>query len=126
MAYFEIPQNDEPRPIRQAAYDLLSSIKLTIEQLDAGYAVFHDFHEAPTRRDFHDRRMAAVREYCKNQGLRPADIAAQAIIVRYRAIEAAWARGVDPRSEDPDRYHQYATGPIEPLEFGLEPGHDED
>lgn len=125
MAYFEIPDDDEPREVRQAAYDMLNGIKLTVEQLDEGYAVFHDFHDAPTRKDFQERRMAAVRDYCKREGLLPADVAAQAIVVRYRPIMSAWADGVDPRTEFPDTYHEYATGPIDLYEFGLEPGHEE-
>lgn len=116
MAYFKFSHENEPRPIRQAAYDLLNSIELSIAQLE---------REAPARKNFQERRMAAVREYCNTQGLQPADVAAQAIIVRCNAIQSAWARGINPRTEYRDTYHEYATGPIDPSEFGLEPDYQE-
>lgn len=123
MSNFVMPDEEAPRADRQAAYDQLNSIKLTIAQLDTGYAIFRHYRDDEPSQGSAERRMDAVRAYCTRQGLLPADVAAEAIIVRYHPIVSCWAGGVDPRKDHPETYHEYATGPIDLYEFGLEPGH---
>lgn len=120
---FVMPDEEQPREVRQAAYDAMNSIKLTIEQLDTGYAIFRHYSDDEPKRGFQERRMDAVRAYCTRQGLLPADVAAETIIVRYRPIVECWSEGIDPRRESPTTYAGYAADPMDLFEFGLEPRH---
>lgn len=113
MSDFEMPDWDAPRSIRLAAYERLNAVKLTIEQLEEGYAIFRKFIEWPAKPRYEERRLAAIKLFCEREGLSPPDVAAHAIMVRGEAFHTWWSGGVDPRVECPEYYPRIATDPID-------------
>ena len=119
MPVFEWPDEEMPRAERQAMYDRLNGIKLTVEQLQGGIDTFRKFKGDPSTPLSTESRMAALVGYCEAQGLLPAADAADAIYVRLNEVDDFWAGGVEIT---PEQWDRLATAPLDLSEFGLDSG----
>ena len=94
MTSFSVPDFDATLEQRQAVLALLNSIALTVQQYEGGVEAF--------------RRggVAALEDFCASERLLPADVAAEAILLRREPIAEALAECIDLKAEDPARYER--------------------
>jgi hypothetical protein len=104
---FTLPDYNATLEQRQAALIRLNSIELTVEQYEGGVTAFRS------------GGLAALEDFCAFERLLPADVAAKAILLRREPIAEALAGCIDLKTDDPERYARYITGPIDPILLGL-------
>jgi hypothetical protein len=107
---FTLPSLDDNRAKFEKALAALNAIQLTADQLERGNSVFVRTHSE-----------AAVEAFCEAEGLLPADVAATAIMVRYGKIVEAQCNGIpDPKTEMPEIYELFVSGPLGLSDLGFD------
>ena len=95
---------------------LLNSVKLTVDQFDRGLQVYDAALASKSeRRDgkVWDDAAYALAAFCEREGMLPADVAAEAIIIRRGPIlEALCEARFDIKTEDPKLYEECVTRTI--------------
>ena len=71
---------------------------LDLDQIERGYARAYSTDVA---RQYGEPDILALRQFCEAEGLLPADVAAEAILVRWSPIEDAMFNDVDVRDGEP-------------------------
>ena len=93
---FQLPPFDAQREDWERAFALLNAVPMTLEQIARGYGAAF----APESGGLFDVR--SLRAFCETEGLHPADVAAEAIIVRWAPVlEAGFEGGIEIFEGDP-------------------------
>lgn len=117
---FVIPNHDAPTHEKRATIAAMNAIKLTIDQFEAGWALYQKTHvRAFTEKLPPEAPMAALEDFCAGENLFPADVAAAAILLRAQPIFLAGGDCVDLKTEYPETYRSYILDPIDPEDLGL-------
>jgi len=95
---FQLPRFDAPRAIWEDAFVRLNSIELQLDQIERGYVRAYSTKSARSRGE---PDIVALREFCEAEGLLPADVAAEAILVRWSTVMDAAFNGIDVHEGDP-------------------------
>lgn len=115
-AEFEMPRPGQHEAIFEAAASLLSSVRMTPDQVERGYQVYVAGGLIP-----HEAKLDLLRGFAELEGLKPARVAASAILVRAYQIVDALADGIDLKKEVPAVYEDIMTGPITAAQLGFMP-----
>lgn len=110
---FEMPRPGQDLASFEQAAELLSSVSLTPDQVERGYSVYIGAGFAA-----HEVRLEALFKFAETEGLKPAPVAAQAILLRAYPIVDALSGGVDLKNEVPAVYEDIMTGPITVTDLG--------
>ncbi|HEY1124751.1 MAG TPA: hypothetical protein VGE65_03895 [Sphingobium sp.] len=110
---FEMPRPGQDLATFEQAASLLSAVSLTPEQVERGYQVYIGAGFVS-----HEVRLAALRAFVEEEGLQPAHVAAEAILVRAYPVVDALSGGVDLKNEVPALYEDIMTGPITATDLG--------
>jgi len=95
---FQLPPHDAARAKWEDSFVRLNSVHLELDQIERGYARSYST-EVALRCGEPD--IVALREFCTSEGILPADVAAEAILVRWSPIADAMFDGVDVMDGDP-------------------------
>lgn len=95
---FQLPPHDAPRALWEGAFVRLNSVDLELSQIERG---FIHAYSTPTARQYGAPDIVALRVWCEAEGLVPADVAAEAILVRWVLVADAAFNGVDVYGGDP-------------------------
>jgi hypothetical protein len=127
--HFPTPVEDPDAATLAHVIPLLNSISVTLDQIERGDKVYSglsltlDDYASLGGDGVHARKIQALRDWCRAEGLEPADLTAQAIFFRSIPIDQWAEQGVrDPKSEFPDEYAALATRLIDASYFGIWPG----
>lgn len=88
---FQLPAHNAPRAEWEAAFARMRAVKLTYPQIHQGYS-------ASLSGDGSFGDIVHLREWCEEEGIQPADIAAEAILVRMAPV-------IDALFDRPDLSH---------------------
>jgi hypothetical protein len=106
---FQLPEPDAPRAEWERAFKRLNSVPLSLDQIERGYqASFVMDPDGVTR----GPETRALRVFCEAERILPADVAAEAIMVRWSAVLDAAFDGVDVL-EGPEPYVMVALRHLE-------------
>jgi hypothetical protein len=126
-ARFVMPTEDATDEERWRALEVLSAIPMTIDQLERGNEIYSRVRYEAMRRAYEEKELpregqrsddvafAQLERFCQAEGLRPADIAAHAMLLRYVPVQDAMSGCVNLKAEYPETFASLATGPIDPL-----------
>jgi len=95
---FQLPPHDAARAKWEDAFVQLNSVHLGLDQIERGYRTACSTDVA---RQYGRPDIGALREFCASEGILPADVAAEAILVRWSPITDAMFDGVDVMDGDP-------------------------
>lgn len=106
---FQLPEHDASRFEWERAFARLNSVKLTLDQMERGYkASFVRGSDGYS----HGPDILALRAFCEEERLLPADVAAEAILARLSAVLDAAFNGIDVY-EGPQPYINLALRKLE-------------
>lgn len=107
---FTLPQHGDTAASFEDAARQLSAIPLTMEQIWRGYRVHADSRP--------EHKMPALIAWAEGEGLRPADVAAYAVVIRSYGVMDALSDGIDLRKNCPEVFKQLMVGPIYAADLG--------
>ncbi len=115
LATIRAARGSDDRSIASACR-LLNAVKLTVDQFDRALSAYDDAYVGMLEArdpDIWNKAEVALEAFCEREGLRPSDVAAQAILIRRHPIdEAKHDAGFDVKMEDPKLYEDCVTRTI--------------
>jgi len=98
LSGFQLPPHDAARAMWEDAFTRLNSLQLELDQIERGYALAFSTDAA---RQYGQPDILALRQFCVSEGILPADVGAEAILVRWSPVADAMFNGVDVMEGDP-------------------------